>query len=617
MNVRSRMIMSLAGCLFTTLSAQAAEPTVTEGRISAVTVYQGQALVTRELEVIGVQGLLELVVTNLPENVIPGSLFAEPSDGTQIRSVLYRNRPVADDMRQEVRELDEQIQATQDQLAAVAQEQELLDQQKGYLTQLEVFSAQTSQQEMKNGVLSAATLKELTLFLFAERQRIGKRKLELNQEARTHTKESELLTRKRDTVAAGSARTVREAVVFINAPQAEAAKLRLSYLVGNASWTPSYNLRATDARDQITVEYNASIQQMSGEDWNDVEMVLSTATPSLVAKAPKLEELSITLGAPERSKQEAKSTAANYRQVQDGLAQLGKLRATAPVQPSVPGNAPASDEARGGGGSGVGRWSFASASTASADMGLNRAACELQLLDFNNSLSELKSQDQRSLKPVEGISVSYRLANRTSLPSRSDQQIIQIAAVPLKGEFYRLATPVLTSFVYEEARLTNTSDLVFLAGPAATFLGGQFVGQGEIPTVTVGESFSVGLGIDSSLRAERELVNKEERIQGGNRVVEITYELSLENFGQEPARVRLLERLPTAGQNDIKVTLLKSDDKLSVDDTYQLTDRKTGILRWDIEVPAQAVGPKRKVLRYTMQIEYDKQLSIVGMSDNK
>ena len=166
-----------------------------------------------------------------------------------------------------------------------------------------------------------------------------------------------------------------------------------------------------------------------------------------------------------------------------------------------------------------------------ADEGLNKAARDLQLMDFNNSLSELRRKDDRGPKAVEGVSVSYRLANRTSLPSRSDRQLIQIASLPLKGDFYRLATPVLTSFVYEEARLTNTSDRVFLAGPAATFMGGQFVGRGDLPTVAVGESFTVGLGIDSSLRAERELVNKEERVQGGNRVVDFTYELSLENFG--------------------------------------------------------------------------------------
>jgi uncharacterized protein (TIGR02231 family) len=185
--------------------------------------------------------------------------------------------------------------------------------------------------------------------------------------------------------------------------------------------------------------------------------------------------------------------------------------------------------------------------------------------------------------------------------------------MPLKGEFYRLATPVLTSFVYEEAKLTNTSDEVFLAGPVATFLGGQFVGRGEMPTVAVGESFTVGLGIDSSLRAERKLLKKDERIQGGNRVVDFIYELKLENFGDKPANVRLLDRMPTVGENDIKVTLVRSDEELSKDESYQMNQRKEGILRWDVEVPAQAIGPKQKVLKYTMQIEYDKQLSIEGM----
>ena len=288
---RSLLIALVSYGVFNSLSIRAAEPTVIDGRVSAVTVYQGQALVTRELELPKAQGLLEVVVSNLPESVLPGSLFAEPSDGVEVRSVRYRTRPIEEDVRQEVRELDEQIQVVQDKLAAVAQERALLEQRKGYLTQLEQFSASKSDQELTHGVLNAQTLKDLTQFLFAERERIAKRELELAQEERTQNKENELLARKRETVAGKSARTIREAVVFINAPQAGAAKLRLSYLVNNASWTPSYNLRATEARDAVTVEYNASIQQMSGEDWSDVAMVLSTATPSLVAKAPKLEAL--------------------------------------------------------------------------------------------------------------------------------------------------------------------------------------------------------------------------------------------------------------------------------------------------------------------------------------
>lgn len=621
----------IAACCLTVIPAIAAEPVEIVGRVSAVTVYQGQALVTRDVELPEAQGLLEAVVTNLPENVIPGSLFAEPAGGVQIRSVRFRARPVEEDVRKEVRELDEQIQTVDDQLAAIREERNVLNSRKTYLTQLEQFSAVTSQLELKSGVLNADTLQTLTEFLFAQRDLISKRELELAQDERQRNQDRDLFSRKRDTITAGSSRTVREAVVFINAPERGAARLRLSYLVSNASWSPSYNVRANAARDEVSIEYNASIQQMSGEDWHDVDMTLSTATPSLVAAAPKLEPLVIKLGQLAVAKEEADSlsSSANYALARRQLAQLSKLRGYQAVQldaaspgqaddrlssAELPATAAAPSGAMGGAG-GVGTWDFSSsqANLRFTDQTLNRAARDLQLLDFNNSLSEIRAEQKQSRESTEGVSVSYRLANRTSLPSRSDRQLIQIAALPLKGDFYRLATPVLTDFVYDEARLTNSSELVFLAGPVATFLGGEFVGRGDLPTIAVGESFTVGLGIDSSLRAERTLVDKSERIQGGNRVVDFTYELVLENFGDKATKVRLIDRLPTVGEDDIKVTLVKSDVPVSDDSTYQLMSRRNGILRWDVEVPAQAMGANRKVIRYTMQIEYDKQLSIVGM----
>src|SRR5262249_49945574 len=74
-------------------------------------------------------------------------------------------------------------------------------------------------------------------------------------------------------------------------------KLRLRYLVNNASWAPSYNVRADAKGQKINVEYQASIMQMSGEDWPEVQMTLSTATPNLVAKAPMMTELAVALSA--------------------------------------------------------------------------------------------------------------------------------------------------------------------------------------------------------------------------------------------------------------------------------------------------------------------------------
>ncbi|MBN2448577.1 MAG: DUF4139 domain-containing protein, partial [Phycisphaerae bacterium] len=154
---------------------------------------------------------------------------------------------------------------------------------------------------------------------------------------------------------------------------------------------------------------------------------------------------------------------------------------------------------------------------------------------------------------------------------------------------------------------------VLLAGPVSTYVEGQFVGHGEVPTVAVGQSFTVGLGIDSSLRVARTLKDMDQNIQGGNRIAEFEYELALENFGDAAAAVRLFDRLPGTRHTDIKLTLVSDQSGLSKDADYRETEWKNGILRWDLDVPSAAIGTTAKKLTYRFRLEYDKEMSIVGM----
>jgi uncharacterized protein (TIGR02231 family) len=212
----------------------------------------------------------------------------------------------------------------------------------------------------------------------------------------------------------------------------------------------------------------------------------------------------------------------------------------------------------------------------------------------------------------EGLSITYALRDRTQLPSRADRQLVQIAAMPMKAMFAKVATPVLTSFVYDEAKMTNDSQLVLLAGPLTAYNAGAFVGSSDLPTVLVGESFVVGLGIDSSLRATRELVSRTEEIQGGNRVVAITYRLGIENFAAGPAMVRVFDRLPMSADDQVRVTLASGPD-LSADAEYVKTQRKENILRYDVQVAPASSGSTAAEVLYTFRMEYDKQMNLVGM----
>ncbi len=589
-----------------------AETVTAPGKVTAVTVFQGQALVTRVIELPEDAGLVEAVVTELPEQLLAGSLYAEPGEGVEVRSVRTRNRPADSAPREEVKAIEAQIKDLGRQLRALQRERAMISQRMNYLNQLEQFTSTKATEDLNGGVLNAEALRELTDLVFTQREAAMERELEAISEEEDLQAELQLAQRELATLTGGGEKTTREAVVFVSKEKG-AASVRLMYLVGGAKWSPSYNVRAKEDRSGVTLEYNASVTQMSGEDWTDVEMTLSTATPSLVATSPKLEPLTVKLAAAEvdrvKQAQSRRQLAAQQKSLADNRGNMAQYAPSAPAMAGRSISATSEDDlfgADGGVAGGIGGGGFGAVYNGAEgidqfDLGLNALACAVQVLDLQAGDAS-KPAPSQSMESNEGLSIVYRLPNKTSLPSRSDQQLIQIAALPMEADFYRVATPVLTSYVYQEAKLSNTSDVVLLAGPAATFLGDRFVGRGSIPQATIGESFTVGLGIDESLRASRKLADKSDRVQGGNRIASFDYELVLENFGDDATEVRVRDRLPKSEGEAIKVTLVESDPKAKE------AGEKDGLLEWRVEVPAEG----EKTVAYTMSIEHDKNLQIVG-----
>jgi uncharacterized protein (TIGR02231 family) len=246
-------------------------------------------------------------------------------------------------------------------------------------------------------------------------------------------------------------------------------------------------------------------------------------------------------------------------------------------------------------------------------LSLNTLACDIQILDLVAG-ERVQRNAAASRMPVDdNLSVTYEVAGRTSLPSRQDRQLVQIASMAMPAEYAKIAVPVLTGQVYDEATAVNASRMVLLAGPVTAYRNGAFVGSGELPTTAVGQSFTVGFGADSSLRTARALVERTEQTQGGNRIVELTYRLSVENFGSEGAQVRVLDRLPRAESADVRVELISSSPELSSAPEYVATEKKDGILRWDIGVPAQAIGAKAASVEFKFRLEYDRQRMLAGV----
>ncbi|MBL9123707.1 MAG: DUF4140 domain-containing protein, partial [Planctomycetaceae bacterium] len=254
----SLLLLGWMGWLAPTAARADSDPLHARGKLDTVTVYRGQALVTRLVEVPAGAGLREVVITDLPAQLLPGSIFAEGGEGLTVRSVRYRERPVEEDIRAEVRTLDAQIRTLEDALEANQKQRELQAQQRQYLDKLEQFTAPTASVELTRGVLNADTLKSLSEFLLESRRALVEKELELNLQQRATTEQLQQAQRERQLLTSDSARRLREAIVFVEARGEAAGQLRFGYLVSQATWSPSYNLRAASAAEKVMLEYHAS-----------------------------------------------------------------------------------------------------------------------------------------------------------------------------------------------------------------------------------------------------------------------------------------------------------------------------------------------------------------------
>ncbi len=571
------LILTLAVIVLVT-SAAFADAQTTAGTISKVTVYRGQALVTRTIDVDLPTGTSELIVTNLPAKIVPESLYATTSGDLKVLSVRFREKAVREDTREEVKKLDAQIEEVKRKLKHAAKNRENATDLWNKFKDLWKMAIDGANVDLNRSVMQSEQIESYTKYLESKSLEWNQKILELQDTEADITKELELLTRKRKELDAGHSRTEREAVVFVSNKAGNLASIELSYLVNGANWNPQYNLRANPKKSDVLIEYNAVVNQTSGEDWDGIALSLSTAEPTMVSAPPVLDPMLVSLSAPQPTQQAEQQV---FTQLDNVRRQLQLRREN--IKKGIGANIDLNE-------------------LAISNQGFFLQATGQQVQEFQKQLAVVARK--------EGVSVTYNLPGMLSLPSRSDQQLVTIASIMTKADFTLIATPILTDYVYLQAELLNDSDTILLPGQASVFRDGEFVGKSELPLVTIGEKLTAGFGIDSQVQVTHELEEKKTRIQGGNRIDTYDYRIALSNYKNTAVELQLLDRLGYTDDSSIKIELVKTEPELSKDSEYLRTARKKGILRWDLNLPPNTVDENATVVKYSFTMEYDRNMQI-------
>lgn len=447
------------------------------------------------------------------------------------------------------------------------------------LGKMEGFLTVTTVQATEKGVLNAESAITLAKHIREQRIETAKELVNLKQQVTANNEKSQVLQRRLSELVIGISRYEHDAIIVVDKANADAGKIKLNYVVDNASWHPQYKIRADKAgKENVTLEYLAAVVQNTGEEWSNVKLSLSTAQPMLNSAPPDLQTLHVSV-APKGAPAGAMPTVSELEE------QIKILRSR-------------------------GQKDLNDRKVMSGAGLVNTAAAREQSWELFNPEAAVKRGCMLSFR--EGPTVTYRIPTALSVPSRTDEQVLEVARVDLKPELYYKTVPILAPHVYRMADVVNKSEHVLLPGEATVYFGTDFVGQMTMPLVAVGEQFTVGFGVDPQLVVQRSMIDKMRSTSGGNQLLRYDYRILINSYKTDKVKLQVWDRLPYAENDTVGVQLLKATPELSKDAIYQREQRPSNLLRWDVIVEPGSNGTKATPINFEFKLELDRQMTIGG-----
>lgn len=141
----------------------------------------------------------------------------------------------------------------------------------------------------RNQELSVVKLKEAADFYGNQLTALKLKEIERNSTLRELNKQKTDRQNQLNTLTSKKDYPNGEILVKVEAKRNVKVAFELSYVVGNASWFPSYDIRAKNINQPVELIYKANVRQDTKMDWSNVKLRFSSANLNMSGIAPDLE----------------------------------------------------------------------------------------------------------------------------------------------------------------------------------------------------------------------------------------------------------------------------------------------------------------------------------------
>lgn len=266
-------------------SVHSAEMQAVSSTISEVTVYQDRARVTRVGSITLPQDETVLEFGGLPATLDEGSVevSAKSSAHVTIQGIDVRQEFLTENANPQAELLRRQLQQLEDQKRSWESRKAVLEAKQQFFKDLSMGVGRS-----EKGQPNLDDLRKLYSFYGDEFATLSESLLNLDTDARNLIPEIDRIKKELGRLRTDAPRTNRKVLVSVKSDGPGKAEFSIRYSIGGASWNSTYDARLDSNSGKIELVYDGLVRQRTGEDWQNVQLVLSTAQPSRDGQMPEL-----------------------------------------------------------------------------------------------------------------------------------------------------------------------------------------------------------------------------------------------------------------------------------------------------------------------------------------
>ncbi|HEY3403579.1 MAG TPA: DUF4139 domain-containing protein [Ohtaekwangia sp.] len=605
--------------------------------IKQVTVFLEGAQVTRQTNVHLKPGITTLTLTGISPAIQEQSIQVEASS-IKILSVAFRVNYL-----EEVQKPEKIFTLEQERirlLGLVAQEESF---QEVYKEEESILRTNKS----VGGTAKGVEIDELKVAMEYFRQRlleIKELQLKTTRNIRRHNEEIGKIEAQLRELSSVKAQPTGEITIKVSAKNTVQADLKVKYVVQEARWFPSYDIRAINIKSPVGVTYKANVSQQSGEDWENVELTISSGNPKEVGARPVIRPwyLGFNNATYQQPVVNQVNTSSIYGSRAPSMIQGRVVDSNGEPMPGV--NVVIKGMAIGTVTDAEGYYSVMAIGEsqtlafsfvgyqaqevavqgrdqlnvilADDQMMLNEVVVtgygEQRKADMTGSVagirirgtSNVNSNVKRSIVAtpvVRETNVEFKLDEPFSIKSDGEVRATDMIEYDLDALYEYYCVPKLDDDAFLVAKILNWDEYNFLEGEANLFFEGKFIGKSVMDTRNTSDTLTLSLGRDANVLVTREKVKdlSSKQFMGSNQKSTFAYDIVVRNKKALPITIVIEDQIPVPNTKEIEVD--KFDDS---DGNY---NEDTGIIKWRKEV----ASGKSETMKLKYAVRYPKYSTMI------